>query len=192
MGSVCSLVISLHLHLPTITITTITPPPEEAKAEPRTHLLCSRTRWSFLWNTDATEHQSKGFWLPSWAFNMQSNEPQLTHAMLHRDRQMDGGIETQRADAETQLPTVEVGCTACKQLRTEEPEQVLVKVSLLSAWLLLFIPFFSLIAVKFEFSNPWMFLPFCHHLQVVNVAWSFIGWCVSVIQPGRGHALCQP
>lgn len=38
--------------------------------------------WSKLGDTEATEHQIKGYWLPIWAFNMDNNGPQLLHLML--------------------------------------------------------------------------------------------------------------
>lgn len=85
---------------------------------------------------------------------------------------MDGGIERPRADAETQLPTVEVDCTACNQLRPEEPEQALLP-------FLLFLP--DRLQLNVNCPPPeW----YERHLQVVNVARSFHGWCASVIHPG--------
>lgn len=61
-------------------------------------------RWSAqateLKNSEATEHQSKGFWLPSWAFNISNNGPQPRHMMLfarEKDRQKERGARDRQS-----------------------------------------------------------------------------------------------
>lgn len=133
-------------------------PPEEANAEPRAHPLWPPTRCSFLWNSHTTAHQSEGFWLPSWGFNMQSNEPQMMPVMLRGDRQMDRRIETQRQQRQRHSST-QWRSRAQSANSGGQKKQSLAPLSLTSA----LYPLSASLAVKFEFSCAWMFLPFCHH-----------------------------